>query len=322
MTIQNIRVDPTTRNRIFNPLSASGQWFCSTFSKRSIGEIDLSYPVIVEMTQELKDLQSVTMYSEYGDALEWKYMVPYVLVMSVQGVYTMINTYGMCSHNVLQKIKDASVQVIFDIDGIYEHCGKVFLGAEWKHIKQNIATMNTKAHVRFHKFKHNAHQQHALHKFCNATGATFEVLEDPLFGGDTFSVISEEGKWLYDIHKASSPHATLQKTMIGYHTIKTKTSKVSGLPIDQLTSIAVPPTATRLETDDIINVTIKGHVIKGSGIAQVFSHALCDDWAVNAIDTEEEYNVSALYELSLFAGKDLSTISIYESNINDILQVI
>lgn len=320
MTIENIRIDTTTKSTVFNPLSASGQWLCSTFGKRSIGNIDAGYPTIVEFTQELPNLKSITLYSEYGDALEWAPVSNFVLVMTVQGVFTMIDTYGMNNPQTFTKIKDSSVEITFNIDGIHEQSGKVFLHSEWKVIKHNIAIMGKKARVKFYKFKHNAYQQPAIQKFCNAVGATLEVIEDPLFGRQLFSVIDESGNWLYDIHHWQSSEPTLHKTMNGWNVLKTKTQKVKGKPIDLVKSISVPPTASRLETDDLICVTIKGHVIKGSSRAQIFSNALCGDWHYNNIDTHSDYNQSAIYELSRFARSDLTKINVYKNSIQSILE--
>lgn len=331
MTIENLRVDTTTHSRVFNPLSAAGQWLCSAFHYRHIGDISIPYSTLVEITQDLPELKSITMNNEYGDALEWDNLSSFVRVMTIQGVYTIVNTYGMADKSVVKKIIDASclykgldssIKIIFNIDGIYEHSGKVFLGAEWKHIKENIITAGQKAHIKFYKFKHNAHQQPAIEHFCRAIGATFEVLEDPLFGNKCFSVISKQGKWLYDIHPVGSNQPTLHQTSLGWNYLKTKVRKIKGTPIDKLNNLSVPFTATNLETDDIVNVTIKGHVIKGSGIAQIFSYALCDDWDFEEIDISNVYNLTVIQELAKFTRMDLSDINVYNNSITDILEVI
>jgi len=331
MTIENLRVDTTTHSRVFNPLSAAGQWLCSAFHYRHIGDVSIPYSTLVEITQDLPELKSITMDNEYGDALEWDNLSSFVRVMTIQGVYTIVNTYGMADKSVVKKIIDASclykgldssIKIIFNIDGIYEHCGKVFLGAEWKRIKENIITAGQKAHIKFYKFKHNAHQQPAIEHFCRAIGATFEVLEDPLFGNKCFSVISKQGKWLYDIHPTTSSQPTLHQTALGWNYLKTKVRKIKGIPIDKLTHLPVPFTATNLETDDIVNVTIKGHVIKGSGIAQIFSYALCDDWDSEEIDISNVYNLTVIQELAKFTRMDLSDINVYNNSITDILEVI
>lgn len=331
MTIENLRVDTTTHSRVFNPLSAAGQWLCSAFHHRHIGDISIPYSTLVEITQDLPELKSITMDNEYGDALEWDNLSSFVRVMTIQGVYTIVNTYGMADKSVVKKIIDASclykgldssIKIIFNIDGIYEHCGKVFLGAEWKHIKENIISVGQKAHIKFYRFKHNAHQQDAIENFCRAIGATFEVLEDPLFGNKCFSVISKESKWLYDIHPVGSNQPTLHQTSLGWNYLKTKVRKIKGTPIDKLNNLSVPFTATNLETDDIVNVTIKGHVIKGSGIAQIFSYALCDDWDFEEIDISNVYNLTVIQELAKFTRMDLSDINVYNNSITDILEVI
>lgn len=321
MTIQNIRIDTTTQSTVFNPLSASGQWLCSTFGKRSPSEYNAKYPTLVEATQELPDLQSITLYSEYGDPAEWRDIVPFVLVMTVQGVYTMIDTYGMASKTMFQRIKDASVQVIFNVDGIHEQSGKVFLHSDWNVIKENILVLGKKARVKFYKFKHNAYQQNALQHFCNSVGAELEVVEDPLFGRRMFSVINEDGKWLYDIHYWQSSQRTLCQSMNGWNVLKTKIKKVHGTSIEHIKDIKEPPGGKALPNDKIINITAKGYVIEGSARSQVFSNALCSDWHPDCIDFYNQYNLDTVYELSRFSQQDLSAVNIYYNSIKDILNL-
>jgi len=321
MTIQNIRIDTTTHSTVFNPLSASGQWLCSTFGKRSPGDYNAQYPVLVEMTQDLPELKSITLYSEYGDAMEWPHIPAFLRVMTFQGVYTMIDTYGMGSIDTYTKIADQSVNVVFNVDGIWEQSGKVFLNSDWSIIKENIRILGSKARVKFYKFKHNAYQENALQAFCVACKATLEVVQDPLFGRPLHSIIDEHGNWLYDVHPCSSEEPTLHKTMNGWNVLKTKIHKVQGPSIVDRKEITVPETATVLETDDLINITITGHVIKGSARSQIFSNALCKDWQPSEIDKSSAYNQSAIYELHKFTKIDLDAVNIYKNDISSIMEL-
>ena len=72
----------------------------------------------------------------------------------------------------------------------------------------------------------------------------------------------------------------------------------------------------------MINITVKGHVIKGSSISQIFSNALCNDWTAQGIDTKNDYNQSVLLELSRLSKKDLGAINIYKNNINSIMELL
>lgn len=322
MTIQNLRIDTTTNSKVFNPMSASGQWLCSAFSKRTPGNINAEYPVLVEMTQDLPDLQSVTLYSEYGDAMEWPHISAWLRVMTYQGVYTMIETYGMGDFKLYSQIADQSVYVVFNIDGIWEQSGKVFLNSDWKIIKENIRILGSKAHVKFHKFKHNAHQENALQAFCVACKAHFEVVQDPLFGRRMHSIINEDSKWLYDVHDVNWNGPTLHQTLLGWNILKTKTVVVKGKSIDELKTLPAPSDAIPLATDDMINITVKGHVIKGSSISQIFSNALCNDWTAQDINNNNDYNQSVLLELSKFSKMDLDTVNIYKNDINSIMELL
>lgn len=322
MTIQNIRIDTTTNSKVFNPMSASGQWLCSAFGKRTPGNINAQYPVLVEMTQDLPDLQSVTLYSEYGDAMEWPHVSAWLRVMTYQGVYTMIETYGMGDSKLYSQIADQSVYVVFNIDGMWEQSGKVFLNSDWKIIKENIRILGSKAHVKFHKFKHNQYQENALQAFCVACKAHFEVVQDPLFGRRMHSIIDEDKNWLYDVHDVDWNGPTLHQTLAGWNVLKTKTLSVEGKSIDQVGNLPIPLDAEPINTDDMINITIKGHVIKGSSISQLFSNALCTDWTVNDIDQETDYNKSVILELSKISRKDLDTVNIYKNDINSIMELL
>lgn len=322
MTIQNIRIDTTTNSKVFNPMSASGQWLCSAFGKRTPGDINAQYPVLVEMTQDLPDLQSVTLYSEYGDAMEWPHVSAWLRVMTYQGVYTMIETYGMGDSKLYSQIADQSVYVVFNIDGMWEQSGKVFLNSNWKIIKENIRILGSKAHVKFHKFKHNQYQENALQAFCVACKAHFEVVQDPLFGRRMHSIIDEDKNWLYDVHDVDWNGPTLHQTLAGWNVLKTKTLPVEGKSIDQVGNLPIPLDAEPINTDDMINITIKGHVIKGSSISQLFSNALCTDWTVNDIDQETDYNKSVILELSKISRKDLDTVNIYKNDINSIMELL
>lgn len=322
MTIQNIRIDTTTNSKVFNPMSASGQWLCSAFGKRTPGNINAQYPVLVEMTQDLPDLQSVTLYSEYGDAMEWPHVSAWLRVMTYQGVYTMIETYGMGDSKLYSQIADQSVYVVFNIDGMWEQSGKVFLNSDWKIIKENIRILGSKAHVKFHKFKHNQYQENALQAFCVACKAHFEVVQDPLFGRRMHSIIDEDKNWLYDVHDVDWNGPTLHQTLAGWNVLKTKTLSVEGKSIDQVGNLPIPLDAEPINTDDMINITIKGHVIKGSSISQLFSNALCTDWTVDDIDQETDYNKSVILELSKISRKDLDTVNIYKNDINSIMELL
>tara|TARA_B100000212_G_scaffold272171_1_gene211580 strand:- start:582 stop:1553 length:972 start_codon:yes stop_codon:yes gene_type:complete len=320
MTIQNIRIDTTTNSKVFNPMSASGQWLCSAFGKRSPGNINAQYPVLVEMTQDLPDLQSVTLYSEYGDAMEWPHIQAWLRVMTYQGVYTMIETYGMGDSKFYSQIADQSVYVVFNIDGMWEQSGKVFLNSDWKTIKENIRILGSKAHVKFHKFKHNAYQENALQTFCVACKAHFEVVEDPLFGRRIHSIIDERKNWLYDVHDISWKGPTLHQTQIGWNILKTKVPRYKGKSIEVQKNIEQPLEGKRIPTDDMLNITIKGHIIKGSSLSQIFSNALCEDWLPEMIDQKSDYNKSVVLELYKMSRKDLDAINIYKNDIDSIME--
>ena len=84
-------------------------------------------------------------------------------------------------------------------------------------------------------------------------------------------------------------------------------------------NILEPLEAASIPTDDMINITIKGHVIKGSSISQIFSNALCNDWLPEMIEQNSDYNKSVLLELYRMSKKDLDAVNIYKNNIDSIM---
>ena len=70
----------------------------------------------------------------------------------------------------------------------------------------------------------------------------------------------------------------------------------------------------------MLNITIKGHIIKGSSLSQIFSNALCEDWLPEMIDQKSDYNKSVVLELYKMSRKDLDAINIYKNDIDSIME--
>lgn len=322
----HVRIETTTNTSVFNPLSPRGTWFSTTLGQRPITEYNAEYTRLIDIINKTDKISSVGLYSELGDALEWQNALSLIKYLNLKGIYVIANTYGMGNIEFYKELSSLtkrlgwkSLNVIFHVCGIWEQSNKVFLGSNWKVIKENMLLLGGCATLRFYLFKHNKYQLNAVRHFCKSAGITLEIVEDPLYGNEFGTVFTSNGEWLYDVHSENSPLPTLVKTVQGWHKLKRSVIKKSGLPIDVVKNIPEPINSIPFNNDDLISITVKGHVIKGSHQSSIFSSGLLDDWNIGSFDVSDKHTKSTLYTLSQFSKSDLDTVNIYKNDFDVIV---
>jgi len=314
----HLRIETTTNTTVFNSIGPRCKWFSNQLGQRPIEKLNASYPTLMELVSQNKNIRSIALYSEFGDALEWPHANSFMKVCTIAGKHVTADTFGMGKHSgyielrkLMERLNWHGINVRFHICGICEQSGKVFLNADWKIIKRNILALGKFATIRFYLFKHNAYQLNAIKNFCNAIGANLEIVHDPCNGHEFECVSTPDGKWMYDVHHVDSAYPTLVKTVQGWHRLKHYAVKQTGQGIDQAKNIAQPAKSSSLDNDNMISITVKGHVIKGSQQSSIFSNALCNDWNQQSFDLSNEYNKSTLRTLSDFSKRNLDSVNIY-----------
>ena len=303
----NLIIDPTTDSIVYNPLSAQGQWVNHRFGKRQL-EYQLDSNTLIDYISTLNELDHVDFVSVFGDPICYTNIVDVVEFLSKNFISTTVVTYGMGDKNVFEQLSNLGTYFVFKTAGIKD---KVFLNTDWNIIQKNIDTVNSKQ-IQFYKFKHNKLDLEYLNqRYKNV----FEYDGDCI-AGDMSNIIDENGKWLYDVHKVDSTKPTLEKTLQGYHYLKHFVKKVNGKSIlDDPENLILPhakPFDMLTEKDRYLSVS--GHLFDNYEKMQMFSNALCDDWAFKYFNLNYEYEKKVYYVLSKMIGKKLDHIDSSLSN--------
>ena len=297
----NLIIDPTTDSIVFNPLSAQGQWVNHRFGKRQL-EYQLDIKTLKKYISTLNDLDHVDFVSVFGDPMCYTNIEPLIEFLNEYHISQTIVTYGMGDANLYKRLSDLGAYFVFKTTGIKD---KVFLNSNWNIIKQNLDAVKSKQ-IQFYKFKHNMLDL----KYLNEKYDNVFEFEGDCIAGDMSNVIDENGNWVYDIHKEGSPKPTLEKTLQGYHYLKHFVKKVNGKSIlDDPENLILPNMkAFDIPTEDDRYLSVSGHLFDNYEKMQMFSNALCDDWAFKYFDLNYEYEKKVYYVLSKMIGRELHHI--------------
>ena len=182
-------IDLTTHNNIYNTVGSQAQWFQHRWGSRPYKEASLTLGqakrAIVSGTGPLR-LSSV-----YGDALCWEPLEQ--LLNEVD--FLMIHTYGM---GTIPKNVPASQTFVFEVDGWGDHTGKIFLGAKFRTIRDNVMQSPNK-YIEFSAYEHNLTDIPDLIQFCIRNNIAVKITNGLATLDGISPVITSEGDWLYDV---------------------------------------------------------------------------------------------------------------------------
>jgi len=303
----NLIIDTTTDSIVFNPLSSQGQWVNHRFGKRKV-DYQLDADSLIDYISTLDNLDHVDFVSVFGDPMCYTDIEKVVKFLANNHISSTIVTYGMGDTMLYERLSELGTYFVFKTTGIVD---KVFLNTDWHILQDNLNAVKNKQ-IQFYKFKHNKTD---LQLFKELFDNVYEYDGDCI-AGDMSNVIDEEGNWLYDIHKADSKKETLQKTTQGYHYLKHFVKKVRGKSILDNPVNLILPNAELFDMPKEVDtyLSVSGHLFNNFEEMQIFSNALCDDWALRSFDLQFEYEKKVYYVLSKMIGRKLDCINSGLSN--------
>lgn len=315
-------IDPTTRNNIFNPLSAQGRWIRHRWGKRNYPEIDL------ELEQVLHSLDSISegfflfdepiyLKSAYGDAALWPDVTR---ISKIVGSNLTVTTYGMLDIKLAQTIKRHKSMLHFLVDGYRDECGKVFHGVKWNELSGILSEVASNAIVEFFVYEHNKHQIPNMIRFCKKRNIKLKFTTGDATDNDSSCIITENGEWLYDVvpHECDTPlldlsYGSVEEINTG-HDLKDQYSDLEPVELarylknyNSLRTYIKPPTGRsivdlpmvskiydhnelkqKFQTDhEQYIITPTGHVCTCSEEYFMFVNMLANDWAMNSAVVKE-----------------------------------
>ena len=270
-------VDITTHNKVFNTLSQQGTWFKHRKGKRNYPELHCDVSLVKKIIKDNPDTEDFVFRCVYGDSAEWPYYDQIWTYFSEQKRLHAV-TYGMT------KITFSHFRKILLLDGIEEECGKVFLGADWNTIKNNI-TSNTR--IEFYLFEHNQYQIPAVQTFCKELDIDLSFIYVDCDATGYHSVLDENGSWLYDVKPVAyntekdynkCTQIELRKHLNSYNFLKS-VRNIKGTSI--LDAPVIPGKSNETEFEPIKQysaVATTGHAFNNDTDLGMFMNLICADW--------------------------------------------
>jgi hypothetical protein len=344
---RRVIVDPTTRNNIYNPLSAQGRWIKHRWGKRD-------YPVVdIELEKVLHALDSISegfflfdrpiyLKSAYGDAALWPDVTR---ISKIVGSGLTVTTYGMIDHKVATTIKRHKSMLHFLIDGYREECGKIFHGANWNELSGLLTEISSNAIVEFFVYEHNKHQIPNMIRFCKKRNIKLKFTTGEATDNNSSCIIDQDGNWLYDVipHKCDTElldlsYGSIEEINLG-HDLKDQYSDLEPVELTRLmpnysslrTYIKPPKGKTIIEYPMVSKIhdhntlsqrfniesidyilTPTGHVCTSSEEYYMFVNMLCSDWLMNSaavkeIHSSDTFLLKVLYYAQKFNRQFLET---------------
>jgi len=296
----NIHLDITTKSKVYNPLSAKGQWIHHRFGKRNL-DLELEIGTIEKVLSN-SEIDHITLFSIYGDPLDHTHIVDVLDCINNYGKSCTICTYGMNS-DAIKVAKEYNFSLFIKV------CDKVFLNQELDIVVKNCQDYNN-VMLENTVFKHTDNNN--VETVCKENNWQYFTTPGMCISGFCSSIIDEKGNWLYDVHSTDHEGSTLVKTTKGWHRLKMFVKPMLGKSIlDNPIIITKDLDISDMMTDnkDIV-VTVSGHVIKNMDRAVVFSNALCSDWDANQLRHNEPYEAYIGVILSEFSRSNLDEINL------------
>ena len=121
-----ITVDITTRNTVYNTLSAQAQWVQHRFGKRKYPTLDIDADIIINSLKTVD--KTISFVSVYGDPCLHPDFVKILKNMSIGK--TVVNTYlNFDNEHVIDALNFSKSYVVVPLYGFGESCNKIILNS-------------------------------------------------------------------------------------------------------------------------------------------------------------------------------------------------
>lgn len=315
-------IDPTTRNNIFNPLSAQGRWIKHRWGRRSYPTIDIELEKVLHALDSISEGfflfdRPIYLKSAYGDAALWPDVTR---ISKIVGSGLTVTTYGMIDLKLAQTIKRHKSMLHFLVDGYREECGRIFHGANWSELSGILTEVGSNAIVEFFVYEHNKHQIPNMIRFCKKRNIKLKFTKGDASDNNSSCIIDEQGNWLYDVvphdcttelldlsfgsieeinkgHDLKDQYSDIEPVMLerylkNYSSLRTYIKSPKGRSIVDLPMVSKifdhNELAKRFNIDSIEYILAPtGHVCTSSEEYFMFVNMLADDWVMNSAAAKE-----------------------------------
>jgi len=320
-------IDTTTKNKVYNPTSAQGQWFQHRWGRRDYPDIELSWEKFQEVIQDVTD--TIYLVCTYGDPAEWPHLSKASDLLKDQ---LHVVTYGMLSDSDVECLLKNETKVTFLLDRTSK-APQVFLNTDWNIISKNIKTLNKNVFIEYVTYQHNLSDLPELVKLAQRYNIQVKLNTGLSTDGNITCIVSDKCEWLFDavpfytntdflrfselsehVNSIDTSVSAVEKTINGYNTLRTY------YKIQHHRNIFESPLITReelpadiikrLDVDseiiNLISVSPTGHVFKNDMMFSMFMRLLGRDWLLSRTHVKQHADNQYMKEVIYYARKILN----------------
>lgn len=326
--MDNVFIDLTSKNNLFNCLEPQGSWVFHRFGKRNYKDEEIDLELLKKFLIQNTPKQ-ITLYSVLGDPLEYSRIFDLLFFCKRKNINVYINTNGFSDK--LKKALNYNIDFCIKIFGYKKSLETIYPNQKYKILFDNLKL----------KFKNNVKIQYMLYeqnlcdvidiiKLCEEQDFTLEMMPGPCVGNNLNHIIDIEGKWLYDIsgidyynlkeflnkefknfdnlesvfaqYKRKKKH--LGQSMEGYHFLKNYV-KNTGIGI---MDINLPNLNKSKIYNKNISISFKGHIFNSLEEMSIVTNAYIPDWLPEKFNKNDDYQKEIYHTLCEFANSNKKTI--------------
>lgn len=300
-----ITLDITTKNSVYNPLSAQGQWIQHRFGKRDYPDLDLDLNTI---KKTLDTYNQIFFRSVYGDPLCHPHIGDILSLIKDSNKNCIIFTYlNIDDDNLMQQILEVpNLTLYVMIDG-FESYSKTFLNSDPKTVFKNIQYLGKKAVLEFYMYRHNILEVEKIkQQFPNNE---ISLTPGRKLTEDSASILDEKGHWLYDVYSVSEYDINLYDSSLNKSLNNFKTLIVFLKDVNGESFLNEPVVARHIKDDitfeiDMPAISVTGHLFDSTEIMTIFSNALCCDWYIRDLNDISYVSKLVISKNKSFAERD------------------
>lgn len=312
----NLTVDLTSNNKVFNCLSPQGSWIFHRFGKREYPLIDIDISKIKNLIESNK-ITTVNFYSIFGDTLAHPDFEDIFNFCKEKTIPIQITTNGF--YNNILNAEHSSYRV--KLYGFTKTINDILFDEDIDTLKENLLQMKNLT-IEYHCYKHNLIDLPELLQFCKENNINILCVPGVCIHDDINHVIDVAGNWIHDINGIQKMDLDylyseitefdkaieyfkefnaieLNKSVIGYHVIKLAVGKLEGEGILDTNLLDFKKGEI---VDEGLHITVTGHILNNFKQFVNVSSAIPNDWKFENFSLKDDFQSDLVADLSNFTN--------------------
>ena len=309
--MKQIFIDPTSKNCLFTSIEPQGSFLFHRFGKRNIPEEHLDISKLKKYLDKVNPDQ-IILESVFGDPLEYTH-IEELLSYCKNKIQVVCITNGFSEN--FSKLDSFDIYFLFKLYA-FKNTSHIFYPE--KNFEKLLSNLKYCNKIQYNVFKENLKDISDVYNYSDKIEVEF--VKGPLVHVNINHIITEQGKWLYDVYglndydiddysyktlsKLPKEHEPIQ-SMEGYHLLKNYVRPPEGESILG---------ATVYKMDSVNNfekqtsISYKGHLFNSVQDRNIITNTYITDWNIQSFKTEDQYQKSIVSILSNFANSDKLSI--------------